>query len=180
MKYFFDTEFIEDGKTIELISIGMVSEDGREFYAEVSDAPLETANDWVKENVIPQLWHKQKKKERFNLWSRDGGEGGLIKKSDIAHAIMSFINEDKDPQFYAYYSSYDWVVFCQLFGRMIDLPKEFPMYCMDLKQMMTERDLTKENFNITELLPDENYHSALGDARWNKKLFDIIINLPKD
>lgn len=33
MRYFYDTEFIDDGRTIELISIGMVSEDGREYYA---------------------------------------------------------------------------------------------------------------------------------------------------
>ena len=33
MKYFYDTEFIEDGSTIELISIGVVAEDGREYYA---------------------------------------------------------------------------------------------------------------------------------------------------
>jgi hypothetical protein len=29
MKYFYGTEFIEDGKTIDLISIGIVAEDGR-------------------------------------------------------------------------------------------------------------------------------------------------------
>lgn len=33
MKYFLDTEFHEDGKTIDLISIGIVAEDGREYYA---------------------------------------------------------------------------------------------------------------------------------------------------
>ena len=33
MRYFYDTEFIENGRTIELISIGVVAEDGREFYA---------------------------------------------------------------------------------------------------------------------------------------------------
>src|SRR4051812_11038169 len=33
MKYFYDTEFLEDGQTIELISIGIVAEDGREYYA---------------------------------------------------------------------------------------------------------------------------------------------------
>lgn len=33
MKYFFDTEFHEDGRTIDLISIGIVAEDGREYYA---------------------------------------------------------------------------------------------------------------------------------------------------
>ena len=32
-RYFYDCEFIEDGRTIELISIGVVAEDGREFYA---------------------------------------------------------------------------------------------------------------------------------------------------
>ena len=31
MRYFYDTEFIEDGTTIELVSIGVVAEDGREL-----------------------------------------------------------------------------------------------------------------------------------------------------
>lgn len=34
MKYWFDTEFIEDGKTIDLLSIGIVSEEGHTLYAE--------------------------------------------------------------------------------------------------------------------------------------------------
>jgi hypothetical protein len=38
-RYAFDTEFIEDGRTIDLISIGIVCEDGREYYAVNSDAP---------------------------------------------------------------------------------------------------------------------------------------------
>lgn len=29
MKFWFDTEFIEDGKTIDLLSIGVIAEDGR-------------------------------------------------------------------------------------------------------------------------------------------------------
>ena len=33
LRYFYDCEFIEDGSTIELVSIGFVDEDGREFYA---------------------------------------------------------------------------------------------------------------------------------------------------
>ena len=32
-RYFYDTEFIEDGTTIDLVSIGIVDEAGREFYA---------------------------------------------------------------------------------------------------------------------------------------------------
>lgn len=37
MKYWIDTEFIERPFTIDLISIGLVAEDGREFYAESSE-----------------------------------------------------------------------------------------------------------------------------------------------
>ncbi|MGH3782429.1 MAG: polyadenylate-specific 3'-exoribonuclease AS, partial [Pseudonocardiaceae bacterium] len=33
MRFFYDCEFIEDGVTIELISIGVVDEQGREYYA---------------------------------------------------------------------------------------------------------------------------------------------------
>ncbi len=36
MKIFYDAEFIEDGVTIDLISIAMVAEDGRELYAVAS------------------------------------------------------------------------------------------------------------------------------------------------
>jgi hypothetical protein len=55
MKYFYDTEFIEDGKTIELLSIGIVSEDGRKLYCESNEADLSKADDWVKKNVISTL-----------------------------------------------------------------------------------------------------------------------------
>ena len=33
MRFFYDTEFIDNGRTIELISIGVAAEDGREYYA---------------------------------------------------------------------------------------------------------------------------------------------------
>jgi len=33
VRFFYDCEFIEDGRTIDLVSIGVVDEEGREFYA---------------------------------------------------------------------------------------------------------------------------------------------------
>src|SRR5947207_8870203 len=32
-RYFYDCEFIEDGRLVDLVSIGVVDEKGREFYA---------------------------------------------------------------------------------------------------------------------------------------------------
>jgi len=88
------------------------------------------------------------------------------------------------PTFYAYYADYDWVAFCWLFGKMIDLPKGFPMYCRDLKQILDEKQdfLIKKHSNIDvvklkeyDAYPkQENEHNALDDARWNKKLHEFL------
>ena len=55
MKYWIDTEFIERPHTVDLISIGLVAEDGREFYAESSEVDWSKADRWTLENVRPQL-----------------------------------------------------------------------------------------------------------------------------
>lgn len=61
MRYFLDTEFVEDGRTIDLLSIGIVAEDGRELYLQTERAefyhayPQYCPNDWVRKNVVPHL-----------------------------------------------------------------------------------------------------------------------------
>ena len=45
MKYFLDTEFIEDGKTIDLISIGIVCEDNRTLYYQNSECTFLRASE---------------------------------------------------------------------------------------------------------------------------------------
>lgn len=159
MRYFFDTEFIEDGKTIDLLSIGIVAEDGREFYLENSEADWSKANEWVRDNVLPHL----KRDDRD--WP-----GVSVSRTDIAQAIQRFCDPSDygKPEFWAYFADYDWVVFCQLFGRMIDLPKGFPMYCRDLKQvadMLGDIRLPKQ---------DHSEHDALADARWNKQSWEFV------
>jgi hypothetical protein len=37
------------------------------------------------------------------------------------------------------FGSYDWVAFCWLFGKMINLPKHLPRYCRDLKQILDDK-----------------------------------------
>lgn len=150
-QFFIDTEFIENGPSFPLIliSIGIVCADGREFYAVNGDAPLELANDWVKKNVIPHL----------------GGPKLSIR--DLPNEIKAFIGDCK-PEFWGYYADYDWVVFCQLFGTMIDLPKGWPMFCRDIKQLCVDRGDPK----LPEQLSTE--HNALNDARWNKTAYDFL------
>jgi 3' exoribonuclease, RNase T-like len=163
MKFWFDTEFIEDGRTIDLISIGIVAEDGRELYAISLDCDWSKASDWVRENVLSQLPPKPEvvgtlAKRIDHSWYR---------RYAIAEAVIEFCNPDKfgKPEFWAYYADYDWVVFCQLFGTMMDLPKGFPMYCRDIKQECDRLGNPK--------LPQqqERKHHALADARWTRDTY---------
>jgi hypothetical protein len=193
MKYFLDTEFIERPGSIQLISIGIVAQDGREYYAVSKDFNLNKAwrNEWIRNNVLQSIFPVDKfigKRLLRKIRRRQIGVCKTNKQiaSDIIHFVMpsseeckidSFIEYQKvysNPEFYGYYADYDWVVFCWLFGRMIDLPAGFPMYCRDLKQMLDDNALTKD-WKRDNCPDPEGEHNALIDAKWNKKLYDKII-----
>jgi len=117
--------------------------------------------------VLPKLWHRQTDKSKYNVWIRDGGVGGLMKKQEIGGAVRRFIACDK-PEFWGWFADYDWVVFCWLFGAMVDLPKGWPMYCRDIKQWADQLG----GIPLPDQTSDE--HHALLDARWNKKAFEYL------
>ena len=158
MKYFLDTEFNEDGRTIDLISIALVCEDGREFYAINRDAELHRVNDWVRKNVLPHL-----PSYGSTLWKP---------RREIAHALTMFVNLGQGkPEFWGYYADYDWVILCQCFGTMMDLPEGWPKFCRDLKQLSVDLGSPKHP-------PDpEGEHDALIDARWNRDLYNFLDNV---
>lgn len=166
-KYFFDTEFFEDGRTIELISIGIVCEDGREYYACSNEfSPVSgdqraryeswsdsTGDHWLSDNVFQQLPH---------YTSPDWKSRVQIRRN-----ILAFVG-DTIPEWWAYYADYDWVVLCQLFGRMIDLPKTWPKMCLDVKQEQLRTRATLPKQAVGE-------HEALWDARWVRDAYFSIV-----
>ncbi|MBI1889423.1 MAG: 3'-5' exoribonuclease [Burkholderiales bacterium] len=58
MNIFIDTEFTDFDSPSELISIGLVSEDGRQFYGERNDYSVDRCSAFVKSTVLPQLGQK--------------------------------------------------------------------------------------------------------------------------
>jgi hypothetical protein len=216
-RYFIDTEFIEGfhnpllGKRrhfIDLISIGIVDEEGRTYYAISKEFDLEyvwnNKDTWVKDNVLEPIHKELCRKcgmygktyhwqlfEPFTIKSMRNLLRWFGKTNkQIAEDIKMFCIDPK-PEFYGYFADYDWVVFCSLFGRMIDLPKGFPMYCRDLKQMLDAKADKYGTYTIADGLSmtldalkdniiypkQENEHNALADAKWNKKLFNLINHL---
>ena len=195
-KYFIDTEFHEHTipsdhisgsfgcviPTIDLISIGIVDTTGREFY-ELHEFDVRAAweNKWLHENVLKSIFDDLTKgsdlfefliKDFIYIISKKALTTNILKNK-----IIEFIADDPKPEFYGYYCDYDWVVFCWLFGRMIDLPTHFPKYCIDLKQMMDEAGLDKE-WKRENCPGPENEHNALADARWNLQLYEAIRKTP--
>ncbi len=154
MRYFIDTEFIEAGpkKPIQLVSIGIAAQDGRTYYAISSEFDRRDADAWVKANVLDTL---EDDVQRETL-------------DEIKQGILNFIGDDRKPEFWAYFADYDWVVFCQIFGRMIQLPEHFPQYCLDIKQVC-------HDFGNPRLPKQKtSEHNALNDAIWNKEALEFL------
>ena len=210
MKIYLDTEFIAGFKpvrilglklpswlfkpvyTIQLISIGLIREDGLRYYGLCSEFCEADADGWVKKNVISKLPDRFKSvlvedslsfvdNEEYKPMKRLGQEiirfcGGNY-QFDPAGQCLKF---PYDIQFYGYYSDYDWVVFCSLFGGVMDLPKGFPEYCLDLKQIMDEKAATlpggMEQLKAHPHYPTQiNEHNALDDAEWNLHLHNFLL-----
>lgn len=180
MKIFFDTEFLEDGKTIELISIGLVREDGKELYLLNVEMNVNRIfrDNWVRENVLQKIYTEMK--ERYNkengpsTFSFDPNDFQYLlllygtNRKEIANRIVEFVG--KSPTFYGYCSDYDWVLLMQLYGRMIDIPDGWRYYCRDLAQTIDETGFD------TSKLPNSNEHNALDDAKWNYELYKQLKN----
>jgi 3'-5' exoribonuclease-like protein len=147
MNYYFDTEFLDDGKTIDLISIGIVCEDGREYYAVSLDFDPSRATEWLKTRVLAHIPRDFRTKSR----------------KVIADEVAAFIQAEQKmsgvilPKLWGWYPAYDWVALCQLYGPMIARPQHFPKRPDDLKQLVGSwRGPSQEGTK----------HNALEDARW--------------
>lgn len=152
VRYFYDTEFIEDGTTIELVSIGVVAEDGREYYAVSSEFDAARANSWVRNNVLDKLPARS-----HSVWKP---------KATIRREMLAFITAGSgEPELWAWVGAYDHVVFAQLWGDMRGLPREIPRFTRELKQYweMAGRPRLPQT-------PAGN-HDALIDARHNLQKF---------
>ena len=154
-RWFFDTEFIDTGSIIDLVSIAIVSEDGlRSYSACLDDKWEDKLPPWQIEHVLTHLPPPE-----------------LRRPSHTVAREISQLVEEGQPEFWAYYASYDWVALCQLVtagGRMIDLPKNWPHFVCDLKMLMHFLNVDKKSLPAR---PEDGKHDALADARWAKDTY---------
>ena len=162
MRYFYDTEFIEDGRTIELISIGVVAEDGREYYAVSTEFDPERAGSWVRAHVLPKL-----PPPASQVWrARSQIRVDLEKFFGVSNASNA---EATQPiELWAWVAAYDHVALCQLWGPMTALPPAIPRFTRELRQLWEDRGCPR--------MPPrpQDTHDALVDARDQLRRFRLI------
>jgi 3' exoribonuclease, RNase T-like len=113
-------------------------------------------SEWLWENVMPHL-------PRF-------GDSAWKWRDEIKTDVLNFCYPEAhgEPEFRGYYADYDWVVFCRLFGTMMDLPQGFLAYCRDVKQWADTLG------NPTLPSQDVHEHDALADARHHRVMWQFL------
>jgi DNA polymerase III epsilon subunit-like protein len=174
-RIFYDTEFIDDGKTIELISIGMTDDHiGDEYYAVNAGVDVDRirTNKFLLENVIPTLIPVIDDSGRRLQTSHE-----LVRPLDqIRDEVEEFILRGlptesvwQDVELWAYYAAYDHVALAQLFGPMTMMPKRIPFYTNYLMQ-----ECRRLQYDPARLPKPFLEHHALVDARWNHRLWRAL------
>ncbi|HEX2299954.1 MAG TPA: polyadenylate-specific 3'-exoribonuclease AS, partial [Pseudonocardiaceae bacterium] len=126
MRFFYDCEFIEDGDTIELISIGVVDEQGREYYAVSTEFDPERAGEWVRSHVLPKL--------------PPPADPAWRSRAAIRDSLLEFLTgPGESVELWAWFAAYDHVVLCQLWGPMTALPPAIPRFTRELRQFWEDR-----------------------------------------
>lgn len=168
----YDTEFLENGSTIDLISIGMVRSDGAEYYAVNSEANWAeiSKNRWLCENVVPHLplagrgmiEHQPNGKGTAKIFqfAVDMTDTRVKPRWVIANEVRDFILDCEDPQLWADHASYDHVVLAQLWGTMMQLPAGIPMWTRDLRQ-----EIERAGSPVIPPMAGLAAHNAFDDAR---------------
>ena len=145
MKIFFDTEFLDVDKDILLLSLGMVREDGKTYYAELHECDRSLANECVKLNVFPHL------------------TGPIKFKDQVCSDLLEFCGEEAE--FWAYgIPDLDYNLVMRLF--MWSIPKGWSRGAFDVMSIFKTSSFINPPTQTT--IP----HNALNDALWVKEIYE--------
>jgi hypothetical protein len=159
MKIFFDTEFTGLQQDTKLLSIGMIAEDGRTFYAEYDHPDNFKLDDWIKENVIAHFT----------------GENTFSSNQELKEKIEKFIEPYENIEIWSDCLAYDWVLFNNIWGHAFNIPKKIYYIPFDICTLMTikmvDPDIDREEFSGMT----GTKHHALHDAKVIKACYEKLM-----
>jgi hypothetical protein len=169
---FFDTEFTGLHQKTTLISIGLIAETGEIFYAEFTDYDSSQVDGWITENVISKLDldgsypHNVK-----NLLIK--GDRNVIKQE-----LERWFSQFEKVEIWSDCLSFDWVLFCELFGHAFNIPKNIFYIPFDIctlfKAKGIDPDVSRETFACLDIEGEQSKHNAMWDVRVIKACYDKL------
>lgn len=186
MKVFLDTEFTGLHQYTSLLSIGLVDEDGRTFYAEISDYDFTQMNDWLLNNVMNHMMFEPAKPGEEEYYSasrfKDNPIGQDLYKSfslnmrgtlkEVKEELKRWLEQYDTVEVWSDCLAYDWVLFNNIFGSAFDIPGNvyyIPFDICTVFQMKgIDPDISREKFISDRIenidMPESTKHNALWDA----------------
>jgi hypothetical protein len=177
VKVFFDTEFTGLHQNTTLISIGLVAEDGRSFYAELTDYDQSQVDDWIRKNVIDNLMIRDYDTNcDYHPYADQVKLSG--DKEEVAFCLEHWLHILNDSiEMWSDCLAYDWVLFCELFGGAFKIPENVYYIPFDIATLFKvngiDPDVNREEFSN---LPGGLKHNALWDAQVIKACYERLSN----
>lgn len=184
-KIFFDTEFTGLHQNTTLISIGLVSDCGKRFYAELTDYDPAQIDDWLRDNVLANLRFTDQDETptgfngNFNVQHIKGS------KSRVAASLSTWVSQFEQVEIWSDCLSYDWVLFCQLWGHAFNIPKNVYYIPFDICTLFKikgiDPDISREeyagdNLDLIDHLEGQLLkHNAMWDALVIKACYDKLM-----
>lgn len=192
MNIYMDCEFTGLHKDTTLISIGIISEDGRTFYAELNDYNESQVDDWLQENVVDKLKFKcpLEGEQEYYIASRhsDNTLGHNIydsysvelrcDKLTLREELDKWLSQFNDVEAWSDCLAYDWVLFNDIFGHAFNIPKNVYYIPFDICTLFKikgiDPDISREEFIKNSV--EGSKHNALYDAKVIKLCYEICKN----
>lgn len=170
---FYDSEFTGLHQQTTLMAVGFSGASGAEFYAEFTDYAREQCDAWIQANVLAHT-----------RWLREETSGPLlVQEGDltaclgnsafVAARLAEWLGQFPAVEMWADCPAWDWVLFCQLFGGALHIPRQIFYLPHDLATLFHCRGLCADTprAEFANRMPEGitgQQHNALWDARLAK------------
>ena len=177
-KVFFDTEFTGLHQNTTLISIGLISDCGKTFYAELTDYDKSQIDEWLQENVISNLILDDLQQGLLAPYDKNKVEfkGSKIFTREL---LKNWFAQFDSVEIWSDCLSYDWVLFNQIFGHAFNIPKNVYYIPFDICTLFyaknVDADISREEFS--EMQDGSQKHNALWDAKVIRECFNRLVVL---
>ena len=198
LKVFYDAEFTGLNSNSTLISIGLVSESSRWFYAEFTDYDTTHITDWIQNNVINNLVLSDSAAGGYKIKTKDTTDENnfycmVIKDTtdNVKVALLEWLQNEsriangKQIQIYSDCYAYDWVLFNNLVsenGNALNIPEFIYYIPVDLSTALQvnniDPDITREDFigeNVLNALKVHGVFKNFGDRCKHNSLWDASV-----